>query len=88
MERRSSSIDDIIEKFNIRYANANKEISDIITTLSSDSVLVSNVRDSSQNAYEAAITERVISSITKGVLDGSMVGDTDRVSFFAELSNN
>ena len=57
-EKSYSVIDEIIEKFNLKYADAEKEIGNIVSELSEDDSLVSNVRDSNESAYEAAITDR------------------------------
>ena len=83
-----SLIDEIIEKFNSRYANADAEISGIINDLSNDKDLQSNVQNSSESAYEAAVAERVASRIMDGVFDGTMSGDTDKAEFYTELSEN
>ena len=83
-----SLIDEIIEKFNLRYANANAEISGIINDLSNDKDLQSNVQNSSESAYEAAVAERVASRIMDGVFDGTMSGDTDKAEFYTDLSEN
>lgn len=83
-----SSIDDIIEKFNLRYAHADREIKRIVEDLSVDDSLVVNVRDSSQSAYEAAVTDKVASKITHGLLDGTITGDGEKSAFYTELSNN
>ncbi len=83
-----SIIDEIIEKFNLRYANAEQEITGIITDLSNDKELQSNVQNSSQNAYEAAVSERVDSRIMDGVFDGTVNGDTEKAEFYTELSEN
>ena len=83
-----SLIDEIIEKFNLRYANADAEISGIINDLSNDKDLQSNVQNSSESAYEAAVAERVASRIMDGVFDGTMSGDTDKAEFYTELSEN
>lgn len=83
-----SVIDDIIEKFNIRYAGAAKELNNIVETLSTDKDLVINVRDSHQSAYESAVADRVASKITDGLLEGTMSGDNERASFYAEISSN
>lgn len=84
----SSLIDEIIERFNLKYAHADAELNAMVDTLSNDESLVGNVRDSSPNAYEAAITDKVASKITEGLLDGTLSGDIDKANFYAELSNN
>lgn len=83
-----SLIDDIIEKFNLKYANADKELNEIVENLGSDNSLVVNVRDSSPSAYEAAVADRVTSEITDGLLDGTISGDEEKAGFYAELSSN
>ena len=81
-------IDEIIETFNLRYANADAEIRSIIDDLSSDKDLQSNVQNSTENAYETAVSERVSSKIMDGVFDGTINGDTEKAEFFTEISNN
>ncbi len=83
-----SPIDDIIEKFNIRYSSAKGELTNIIDTLSADESLLMNVRDSSQSAYESVVSDKVASKITDGLLDGTQSGDDEKASFYAELSSN
>lgn len=83
-----SMIDEIIEKFNLRYADAEVIIKDIMTTLSDDTDLHSNVRDSSPSAYEAVVDERVDSTIMDGMFNSMMAGDSERAEFFSELSEN
>ena len=83
-----SFIDEIIEKFNLRYADAEIIIKDIMTTLSVDEDLHSNVRDSSPSAYEAVVDERVDSTIMDGMFNSMMAGDSERAEFFSELSTN
>ena len=83
-----SVIDEIIERFNLRYANAEQEIGNIITDLSTDSDLQSNVRDSSTSAYEAVVSDRVTSRIMDGLFAGMLNGDTDKAEFYTELSEN
>ena len=83
-----SLIDEIIEKFNLRYADAEVIIKDIMTTLSDDADLHSNVRDSSPSAYEAVVDERVDSTIMDGMFNSMMSGDSERAEFFSELSEN
>ena len=81
-------IDDIIEKFNLRYAGAEAEVENLVTVLSSDETLHANVRDSSPSAYEAVIEERLASQIMDGMFESVMEGDTERAEFFSELSEN
>ena len=83
-----SLIDEIIEKFNLKYANADAELHEMVNTLSADEGLVGNVRDSSPSAYEAVINDKVAAKITDGLLDGTLSGDSDKANFYAELSNN
>lgn len=83
-----SMIDEIIEKFNLRYAEAEVIIKDIMTTLSDDADLHSNVRDSSPSAYEAVVDERVDSTIMDGMFNSMMAGDSKRAEFYSELSEN
>ena len=87
-ERAVSVIDEIIEKFNLKYADAEKEIGSIVSELSEDDSLVSNVRDSNESAYEAAIADRVASKITDGLLDSTLSGNAERADFYAELGND
>ncbi len=79
-----SLVDDIIEKFNIRYANADKELSDMVENLSSDDILIVNVRDSSPSAYEAAVADRVKTKITDGFLEGTLSGNNEKAEFYTE----
>lgn len=83
-----SLIDEIIEKFNLRYAGAEEEVANLVTVLSTDENLHANVRDSSPSAYEAVIGERLASKIMDGMFDSMMDGDTERAEFFSELSEN
>lgn len=83
-----SVIDEIIEKFNLRYADAEVIIKDIMTSLSDDEDLHSNVRDSSPSAYEAVVDEKVNSTIMDGMFDSMMSGDAERAEFYSELSEN
>lgn len=87
-EKGFSIINEIVEKFNLKYANADKEINNIVDDLSSDDLLVINVRDSSPNAYEAAVLDKISSEITDGLLDGTLTGDNDKAAFYTELSSN
>jgi hypothetical protein len=87
-EKNFSLIHEIVEKFNLKYANADKEISNIVDDLSSDNSLMINIRDSSPNAYEAAVLDKVSSKITDGLLDGTLTGDNDKAAFYTELSSN
>ena len=83
-----SFIDEIIEKFNLRYADAEIIIKEIMTSLSDDEDLHSNVRDSSPSAYEAVVDERVDSTIMDGMFSSMMAGDAERAEFYSELSEN
>ena len=87
-DRTLSIIDEIIEKFNLRYANADAEIGSIIEDLSGDQDLRSNVQNSSTSAYEAAVSERLSSRIMDGIFDGTVNGDTEKAEFYSELSEN
>lgn len=87
-EKSFSLINDIVEKFNLKYANADQEINDIVDDLSSDDSLVINVRDSSPNAYESAVLDKVSSKITDGLLKGTLTGDDEKAAFYTELSSN
>ena len=62
--------------------------SDIITDLSSDKDLQSNVKNSSISAYEAAVAERLSSRIMDGLFEGTVEGDTEKAEFYTELSEN
>ena len=83
-----SLIADIVEKFNLKYANADKELNEMVEDLSSDDTLVVNVRDSTPSAYESAIMDRVSSKITDGLLAGTISGDFEKAAFYTELSGN
>lgn len=87
-DRTLSLIDEIIEKFNLRYANADAEIKSMISDLSADSDLQSNVKNSTPSAYEAAVSERLDAKIMDGAFDGTISGDTDKAEFYTELSEN
>ena len=87
-EKTYSIIDEIIERFNLRYADAEVIIKDIMTTLSDDEDLHSNIRDSSPSAYEAVVEEKVDSTIMDGIFSSMMSGDSERAEFFSELSEN
>ena len=83
-----SVIDEIIEKFNLRYAGAEEEFENLVTTLSTDKGLHANVRDSSPSAYEAVVGESLDSKIMDGIYESMMGGNTDRAEFYSELSEN
>ena len=83
-----SMIDEIVEKFNLRYAHATEEISRMIDALSSDEALRSNVQNSSVSAYEAAVAEKLDNKILDGAFEGTISGDTERAEFYTELSEN
>ena len=83
-----SVIEEIIERFNMRYVHAAEEIGGIITALSGDKDLQSNVQNSSPSAYEAAVAERLSSHIMDGLFEGTMSGDTEKAEFYTELSEN
>lgn len=88
VEKVQSQIDEIVERFNLRYANAEAEISNLIDELCSDLTLQSNIKNSTSSAYEAAVSERVNSRIMDGVFDGTMNGDNDKAEFYTGLSEN
>lgn len=83
-----SLINDIVVKFNLKYANADHELNEMVENLSSDDTLVVNVRDSNPSAYEAAVADKVASKITDGLLDGTLSGNNEKASFYTELSSN
>lgn len=87
-DRTLSLIDEIIEKFNLRYANADAEIKSMISDLSADSDLQSNVKNSTPSAYEAAVSERLDAKIMDGAFDGTINGNTEKAEFYTELSEN
>lgn len=87
-DRTLSLIDEIIEKFNLRYANADAEIKSMISDLSEDGDLQSNVKNSTPSAYEAAVSERLDAKIMDGAFDGTISGDTEKAEFYTELSEN
>ena len=87
-DRTLSIIDEIVEKFNLRYANGPEEIGTIIKDLSNNTDLQSNVRNSTSSAYEAAVDERLMSSIMDGLFDGTVNGNTEKAEFYTELSEN
>ncbi len=83
-----STIDEIIKKFNLKYAGADDELGKMIDDLSQDDEIIVNVKNSRQGAYEAAVAEKVESSITDGLLEGTSGGDDEKAAFFAGLSSN
>ncbi len=83
-----SLIDEIIERFNLKYANADTELNEMVDKLSTNNTLVVNVRDSTPSAYEAAVEDMVSSNITDGLLEGTLKGDFDKVGFYTELSSS
>ena len=87
-DRTLSMIDEIIERFNLRYAHADEEIGSIITDLSSDRNLQLNVQNSTASAYEAAVAERLSTRIMDGLFDGAVNGDNEKAEFYSELSEN
>ena len=87
-DRTFSVIDEIIEKFNLRYAHADTEINSIIEDLAEDSDLQSNVKNSTPSAYEAAVSERLDSKIMDGAFSGAMSDDKEKAEFYTELSVN
>lgn len=87
-DRTMSLIDEIVERFNMRYAHAEEEIGAIISDLSGDPTLQSNVQNSTESAYEAAVAESVAARIMDGIFDGTISGDTEKAEFYTELSEN
>ena len=85
-DKTMSFIDEIIEKFNLRYAHADEMIHQMIEILSSDESLHANVQNSSVSAYEAAVAEKLDEKILDGAFDGTLAGDTEKAEFFTELS--
>jgi hypothetical protein len=83
-----SFIDEIIEKFNFRYAGSEEEFAKLTAMLSTDSNLHANVRDSSPSAYEAVIGEKLDARIMDGMFESMMEGDAERAEFYSELSEN
>jgi len=83
-EKSYSLIDDIVEKFNLRYAGADKELKEIVETLSVNNELIGNVRDSSQSAYESETMDRISQLFVNGILSDN----EEKSAFYAELSNN
>ena len=60
----------------------------MITVLSEDSDLQSNVKNSTPSAYEAAVSERLDAKIMDGAFDGTINGNTEKAEFYTELSEN
>ena len=83
-----SMIDEIIEKFNFRYAGSEEELEQLATVLSTDHDLHANVRDSSQSAYEAVVSEKLDSKIMDGLFESMMEGNAEKAEFYSELSEN
>jgi hypothetical protein len=83
-EKSYSLIDEIIEKFNLKHANADKELKGIVENLSSNTDLIGNVRDSSPSAYESEAIDRISQLFVNGILSN----DEEKSAFYAELSNN
>ena len=81
-------VEGIYDQIPSAYADAEVIIKDIMTNLSDDADLHSNVRDSSPSAYEAVVDERVDSTIMDGMFNSMMSGDSERAEFFSELSEN
>ncbi len=83
-EKSYSFIDEIIEKFNLKYANADQELRGIVENLSANPELIGNVRDSSPSAYQSETIDRISQIIVSGILSN----DQEKSSFYAELSSN
>ena len=81
-----SLIDEIIEKFNARYANAGIEMEEIVDTLFHDEDLRMNVKNSAPSAYESAASEKLSDRINEHMLDGLMTGNQEKVEYYNELS--
>ena len=87
-DRAYSMIDEIIERFNAHYANANEEIKEIVDTLSEDDDLRMNVKNSTPSAYESAVGERFSLKINDSILDGIVNGDSDKAEYYTALSKD
>lgn len=83
-----SLIDEIIEKFNARYANAGVEMEEIVDTLFHDEDLRMNVKNSAPSAYESAASEKLSDRINEHMLDGLMTGNQEKVEYYNELSGD
>ena len=79
-----SLIDEIIEKFNLKYANADKELKEIVENLSANNELIGNVRDSTPSAYESETMDRISRLFINGVLSDN----EEKSAFYAEVSSN
>ena len=84
MPKNYSYIDELIEKFNTRYAGAGKEFSGIVEKLSADDKLIINVKESSQSAYEAETIEKVAEMFVNGM----MSDDQEKSAFYAQISGD
>jgi len=83
-EKNYSFIDELIEKFNLKYANAAFELSGIVDKLSTDNRLITNIRDSSPSAYESETLEKVAEQFVIGM----MSDDSEKSNFYAQLSSD
>jgi hypothetical protein len=83
-----SLIDEIIEKFNARYAEAATELQEMIESLSEDEDLRMNVKNSAPSAYESATSEKLSERINSHMLDGLMTGNNEKVEYYNELSED
>jgi hypothetical protein len=83
-----SLIDEIIEKFNARYAEAATELQAMIESLSEDEDLRMNVKNSAPSAYESAASDKLSEIISTHMLDGLLTGNRDKVDYYNELSED
>lgn len=83
-----SILDEIIDKFNVQYANAGEELREIVDTLSKDEELSQTVCSSSPSAYEAVVDERFSERINDHILDGIMTDNTPKAEYYTALSKD
>ena len=83
-----SLIDEIIEKFNVHYANVGAEMEEMIDALFNDEDLRMNVKNSAPSAYEYAASEKLTERINSHMLDGLMTGNNEKVEYYNELSGD
>ena len=81
-------LDEIIEKFNARYAEAATELQAMIESLSEDEDLRMNVKNSAPSAYESAASDKLSEIISTHMLDGLLTGNRDKVDYYNELSED
>ena len=81
-----SLIDEIIERFNSAYANAETELKEMVETLSQDEDLRMNVKNSSPSAYEAAVIEKFSDLVSQQMLDGILSGNEEKAEHYTSLS--